>query len=411
MSRALFKMIAKEKKRQDETIELIASENFVSPNVMKAVGSCLTNKYAEGYPGHRYYGGCKYIDEIEEYCKKMWQEVFHTNYHVNVQPHSGSDANQAAYLAVLKPGDTILSMSLNDGGHLSHGSKANLSGKIYNVIHYGVTDFGYIDWGDFEEKIIKHRPKLIVLGASAYPREICFDRAKLAVESACNRIIKQQLKDDDFGEIDYSHPYKPLIMADIAHIAGLVATGFHPTPFKWCDIVTTTTHKTLRGPRGGLIFCKPELSKAIDKAVFPGIQGGPLMHVIAGKAVAAEEAQQPEYVAYIHQVILNCKAMAHVFDMHPKIKVITGGTDNHLLLLDLTETGLTGLEVEQELERHGITVNKNCIHNEKRPPTQASGIRIGTAAMTTKDWVENDAIDCANKICKIIDDMEVRNRE
>lgn len=396
MQSKVFDIIEKEQRRQETTIELIASENFVSENVKKAVGSCLTNKYAEGYPPirtsgrtGRYYGGCQYIDELEEYCCNKWREVFHTNYHINVQPHSGSQANYAAYAAILKPGDTILAMSLENGGHLTHGSKVNFSGKLYNVVFYGVTSNGYINYDDLEVMMQLHRPKLILAGASAYSRVIDFQE----IRNIMDRFSGSCAREGD--------NYKPYFMVDMAHIAGLVAVGDHPSPFGLADIVTTTTHKTLRGPRGGLIFCRPELAAAVDGAVFPGSQGGPLEHIIAGKAVAAEEACTDEYKEYIHQVVKNCKAMANEFQALG-YKVITGGTDNHLFLLDLTSTGLTGKQVQDALDDYGITLNKNCIPNETRSPVETSGIRVGTAAMTTKGYKENDFINIAHRIDEVI---------
>ena len=306
MYEVIKKLIEKEALRQSENIELIASENFVSPMVLEAMGSCLTNKYAEGYPAERssgnkgrYYGGCEVVNEIEEYCCNLWRKVFNTNYHVNVQPHSGSQANACAYAAVLNPGDTILAMNLNNGGHLSHGSPVNFSGKLYDVKFYDVDENGFIDYEDLENKIRYYRPKLVLAGASAYSRIIDFERIYKIIQS---------IKLDNF--IAFDRDYCPYFMVDMAHIAGLVAAGEHPSPFGFADIITTTTHKTLRGPRGGLIFCKPELAKKIDSAVFPGNQGGPLMHVIAAKAVCAEEAMTDEYKEYIRNVVKNCKAMA-----------------------------------------------------------------------------------------------------
>lgn len=359
---ALNELIYREKYRQEHTIELIASENFVSHNVLRAVGSVLTNKYAEGRPGKRYYGGCEIVDEIEEMCEREWLNAFSASgYHCNVQPHSGSQANAAAYAALLEPGDTILSMSLENGGHLSHGSPVNFSGKTYNVVFYGTDENGYIDMDDVYEKALKYDPKLILAGASAYPRQIDF--------FAFKRIA------DEVGAYT---------MADIAHIAGLVVARQHASPFAaGFDIVTTTTHKTLRGPRGGLIFCKNEHAKKVDSAVFPCIQGGPLMHVIAGKTVAAVEAQQPEYYRYIRDVVDNCQAMANRF-AELGFKVVTGGTDNHLLLLDLSDGDVSGKLLQDTLDRCDITLNKNCVPNEKRSPMQTSGVRIGTAAMTTR---------------------------
>lgn len=396
MESKVFDLIAAEQKRQNENIELIASENFVSENVMRAVGSCLTNKYAEGYPtvrdtGNkgRYYGGCECVDAVETYCCQKWREVFQTDYHVNVQPHSGSSANLAAYMSVLEPGDTILSMSLNNGGHLTHGSPVNFSGKLFNIIPYDVGEDGYIDYDDLEKKLIEHHPQLVLAGASAYSRIIDFARI--------GDIIKRN------SDVDY-HPY---FMVDMAHIAGLVAAGDHPTPFGVADIVTTTTHKTLRGPRGGMIFCRPELAKKVDSAVFPCTQGGPLEHVIAGKAVCAEEALTESYHDYIHQVVRNCKAMAAEF-VKLGFRIVSGGTDNHLFLLDLTDTGLSGKQVQDELDKHGITLNKNMVPGDTRSPVQTSGVRIGTAAMTTKGYREADFIHVADRIAGIIQEMQVK---
>lgn len=390
----VFELIEKEKKRQDCTIELIASENFVSENVLKAVGSCLTNKYSEGYPGNRYYGGCECVDEIERYCQKMWKQAFRTDYHVNVQPHSGSQANYAALSAVLKPGDTILAMNLSDGGHLTHGSPVNFSGKLYNVIFYGVNKEGFIDYDDVRNKIVEYQPKLLLVGASSYSRIIDFEKIYHIIDES---LMLQQQK--------HGNNVLPIYMVDMAHIAGLIISGDHPSPFGFADIITTTTHKTLRGPRGGLIFCKPEFAKKIDSSVFPGSQGGPLMHVIAGKAVAAEEACTPEYAEYIHRVVDNSKAMAYAFT-RLGYKVVTGGTDNHLFLLDLTDTGLTGKEVQEELDHYSITVNKNCIPNETKSPQETSGIRIGTAAMTTRGYSKADFMTIAYTIDRIIQNMK-----
>ena len=393
MDSKVFDIIEKEKHRQDTTVELIASENFVSENVLKAVGSCLTNKYCEGYPADhksgskgRYYGGCEYIDELEEYCCDMWRKVFNTDYHVNVQPHSGSSANLAAYMSVLKPGDTILAMSLNNGGHLTHGSSVNFSGKLFNMKFYDVDAEGFIDFNDVKNKAEEFRPKLILAGASAYSRIIDFEK---------------------FAEIAKS--VGAYFMVDMAHIAGLIAAGDHPSPFGLADIITTTTHKTLRGPRGGLIFCKPELAKKVDSTIFPGTQGGPLEHVIAGKAVAAEEACTEEFKNYIHDVVGNCKAMCDEF-ISMGYKIVTGGTDNHLFLVDLTATGLTGKEVQDELDKHHITLNKNCVPTETRSPQQASGVRIGTAAMTTKGYKKEDFIKVAHDIDKVIKEMQQRKK-
>lgn len=394
MKSRVFEIIAAEQARQNSTVELIASENFVSENVMKAVGSCLTNKYSEGYPAQRpsgnrgrFYGGCQYVDELEEYCCRQWQTVFQTDYHVNVQPHSGSSANLAAYMSVLKPGDTILAMSLNNGGHLTHGSPVNFSGKLFHMEFYGVDENGFIDYEDVRRKARECRPQLILAGASAYSRIIDFP-----------------------AFADAAREVGAYFMVDMAHIAGLVAAGDHPSPFGLADIITTTTHKTLRGTRGGLIFCKPELAKRVDSAVFPGCQGGALQHVIAGKAVTAEEASTEDFREYIHAVVRNCKAMCDEF-ISMGYKVVTGGTDNHLFLLDLTDTGLTGKAVQDELDRHGITLNKNCVPNETRSPQQTSGVRIGTAAMTTKGYTEQDFIAVARQIDRIIRDMQDMRKE
>lgn len=382
MSSKVFEIIEKEQQRQNSTVELIASENFVSKEICEAVGSCLTNKYSEGYPGKRYYGGCVNCDELESYCQETWKKVFNTDYHVNVQPHSGSNANYAGYMSIINPGDTVLSMELNNGAHLTHGSPVNFSGKLYNFVFYGVDENGYIDYNQAQELALKHRPKLIMAGASAYSRIIDFKRFREIADSV-----------------------GAYFMVDIAHIAGLVATGYHPTPFGLADIITTTTHKTLRGPRGGLIFCKPELAKKVDSAVFPGSQGGPLQHVIAGKAICAEEDLKPEYKEYIGRVVENSKVMCEQF-IKNGYKVVTGGTDNHLFLVDLTDTGLSGKEVQNELEEYGITLNKNCVPNETRSPFQTSGVRIGTPAMTTKGYGKQDFIEVANKIDKIIKKMQ-----
>lgn len=388
MASRVFDLIGQEELRQATTVELIASENFVSSDVLRAVGSCLTNKYSEGYPAHRamgnqgrYYGGCHIVDELEEYCVSKWKEVFSTDYHVNVQPHSGSSANLAAYMALLQPGDTVLSMSLSNGGHLTHGSPVNFSGRLYDLHFYDVDDDGFIDYDGMERMALALRPKLIIAGASAYSRTVDFARFAAAAQEvgAC-------------------------FMVDMAHIAGLVAAGEHPSPFGLADVITTTTHKTLRGPRGGLIFCRPELAKKVDSAVFPGTQGGPLQHVIAGKAVAAEEALTPAFRAYARSVVANCRAMAAEF-MAMGYRVVTGGTDNHLFLLDLTDTGLTGKEVQEELDRCGITLNKNCVPGDRRSPFQTSGVRIGTAAMTTRGYTAEDFCRIARRIDEVIRGM------
>lgn len=381
-------LIEKEYNRQKNNIELIASENYCSEAVLAACGSCLSWKYAEGYPyvrttgnTSRYYGGTKYVDELEEYCCDLWKKVFDTDYHVNVQPHSGSQANFAAYKALINTGDTILSMSLDNGGHLTHGSSVNFSGKLYDMVFYDVDERGFIDMEDVRNKALECKPKLILAGASAYSRIIDFKGfAEIAKEVGAYFIV------------------------DMAHIAGLVAGGEHPTPFGYADIVTTTTHKTLRGPRGGLIFGRPELAKKIDSAVFPYAQGGPLEHIIAGKAVCAEEALRPEYKEYAHQVVLNCAALCDEF-LKMGYDIITGGTENHLFLLDLSKFSFSGKELQERLDEVGITLNKNCVPNEKRTPKETSGVRIGTAPMTTRGYKEDDFREVARKIDKVIKEM------
>ena len=399
-------LIRIEAERQQKNIELIASENYPSDAVRATMASCLTAKYAEGYPEcprysgrqGRYYGGCQVVDQIEEYCCNKWREVFNTDYHVNVQPHSGTQANISAYMAVLKPGDTILSMSLENGGHLSHCSPVNISGKIFNHVEYRVDKNGFIDYEDFEQKIRFYHPQLVLVGASAYSRIIDFKRMKEIIDAI-------QLE----GMIERNDNYRPYFMVDMAHIAGLIAGGCHPSPFGLADIITTTVHKTLRGPRGGLIFCKPELAKKIDGAVFPTNQGGPLMHVIAGKAVCAEEALTPEFKNYAKQVVLNSKAMCNEFQ-NLGYKIVSGGTDNHLFLIDLTYNypNLTGREVQEELDRYNITLNKNCIPNDSRSPMETSGLRIGTPAMTTKGWTSVEFRECARQIDQIIKELDKR---
>ena len=371
----------KELRRQASTVELIASENFVSPRVLKYLGSEFTNKYTEGYPGKRYYGGCEFYDKLETYCQELWKDVFSTTYHVNVQPHSGTSANLAAISAVVNPGETILSMSLDSGGHLSHGALVSQVGKLYNIVNYGVDDDGWIDYDKVAKLADQCQPKLIICGASAYSRKIDYIR---------------------FAEIARS--VNAYLLADIAHVAGLIAANKLPSPFGYADIITSTTQKTLRGPRGGLIFCVPELAKKIDSAVFPGTQGGSLMNVIAAKAACAEEALEPEFVDYIDEVMYNAKAMAARFMSHG-YNVITDGTDNHMFLVDLQGTGLTGIDVQNELERNGITLNKNAIPNDPLPPSKTSGIRIGTPAMTTRGWKSYNFCECADNICKTLDEM------
>lgn len=361
----IYNIINKEIKRQEENIELIASENFVSDAVLEAVGSILTNKYAEGYPEARYYGGCENIDEIEKLAIDRAKQLFGAE-HVNVQPHSGSQANMAVYMAVLSPQDTVLGMDLSNGGHLTHGSKVNFSGKLYNFMSYGVDDEGYINYDDVLSKAMEFKPKLIVAGASAYPRAIDFAKFR-----------------------DIADKVGAYLMVDMAHIAGLVCTGEHMSPVPYADFVTTTTHKTLRGPRSGLILCKKEYAKIIDKTIFPGIQGGPLEHVIAGKAVCFGEALKPEFKEYAHMVVLNAKALASHLISHG-FNLVSGGTDNHLMLIDLRNKGLTGKEATELLDEVGITVNKNAVPNDPERPTITSGIRIGTAAVTTKGLKEED---------------------
>ncbi len=353
-----------EYQRQQDGIELIASENFASPAVMAAMGTVLTNKYAEGYPAKRYYGGCQCVDVVEELARKRACELFGAE-HANVQPHSGAQANTAVYFAFLKPGDTVLGMSLAHGGHLTHGSPVNLSGAFFNFVPYGVSaETGKIDYDEFEKLAKEHQPKLIVAGASAYPRIIDFERiAKIAKSVGA------------------------LFMVDMAHIAGLVAAGLHPSPVPYADIVTTTTHKTLRGPRGGLILCKEEYAKAIDKAIFPGTQGGPLEHIIAAKAVCFGEALKPEFKEYQKQVVANAKALEKKL-LEEGINLVSGGTDNHLLLLDLRGTGITGKELEHRLDEVHITVNKNAIPDDPEKPFVTSGIRVGTPAATTRGFKE-----------------------
>ena len=371
----------KELRRQASTVELIASENFVSPRVLKYLGSEFTSKYTEGYPGKRYYGGCEFYDELETYCQELWKDVFSTTYHVNVQPHSGTSANLAAISAVVNPGETILSMSLDCGGHLSHGARVSQVGKLYNIVNYGVDDDGWIDYDKVAELANQCQPKLIICGASAYSRKIDYIR---------------------FAEIARS--VNAYLLADIAHVAGLIAANKLPSPFGYADIITSTTQKTLRGPRGGLIFCIPELAKKIDSAVFPGTKGGSLMNVIAAKAACAEEVLEPEFIDYIDEVMYNAKAMAERFMFHG-YNVITGGTDNHMFLVDLRGTGLTGIDVQNELERNDITLNKNAIPNDPLPPSKTSGIRIGTPAMTTRGWKSYNFCECADNICKTLDEM------
>ncbi|HET7275267.1 MAG TPA: serine hydroxymethyltransferase [Longimicrobiaceae bacterium] len=374
----IHRLLIAEAQRQEDQLEMIASENFVSQAVLQAMGSVLTNKYAEGYPGKRYYGGCEVVDEVERLAQERLLALFGGD-HANVQPHSGAQANMAAYFALIEPGDTILGMNLSEGGHLTHGSPVNFSGRLYNVVAYGVRpDDHRIDYAEVRELALKHRPKLIVAGASAYPRIIDFEVfSEIARESGARLLV------------------------DMAHIAGLVATGDHPNPVPHADIVTSTTHKTLRGPRGGLIICTEEHAKAVNKQIFPGIQGGPLMHVIAGKAVAFEEALRPDFKDYSGQVIANAQALGeglleHGFDL------VSGGTDNHLLLVDLRSKGVTGKVAEKALEAGGITVNKNTVPGETESPFVTSGVRIGTPALTTRGLGVGEMRDIASMIDRII---------
>ncbi len=378
----ISELIQLEKDRQNNGLELIASENFVSPAVLAAVGSVLTNKYAEGYPGARYYGGCEVVDEVEREAIRLAKELFGAE-HANVQPHSGSGANMAAYFALLEPGDTVLAMDLNNGGHLTHGAAVSFSGRMYNFVHYGVDENGYIDYDDVKKKAEEFHPKAIVAGASAYSRIIDFP--------AFRRIA------DEVGAY---------LIVDMAHIAGLVAAGEHPSPVPYADVVTTTTHKTLRGPRGGMILCKEAYRKAINSAVFPRIQGGPLMHVIAGKAVCLEEASQPEFKVYAKQIRANAKAMVEAFQQRGAT-IVSGGTDNHVFLLDVMGSfGMTGLDAQQKLVEMRITTNKNMIPHDTQKPKFASGLRIGTPAVTTRGLKEADCREIAGIICDVLSGHE-----
>ena len=356
----------KELDRQRHNIELIASENIVSEAVLKAMGSVLTNKYAEGYPGKRYYGGCECVDIVENIARDRAKKLFGAE-HVNVQPHSGAQANLAVYFALLNPGDTVLGMSLAEGGHLTHGSPVNMSGKYYNFVPYGInSETGRLDYDALETLVKEHKPKLVVAGASAYPRVIDFERIA-----------------------NIAHANGALLMVDMAHIAGLVAAGLHPSPFPFADIVTTTTHKTLRGPRGGMIMCKEEFAKAIDKAIFPGTQGGPLMHIIAGKAVCFGEALKPGFKEYQKQVLANSKALADAL-LGYGFDLVSGGSDNHLILVDLRTFNVTGKEMEKKLDEVRITANKNAIPNDPQSPFITSGVRLGTPAVTSRGFDEDD---------------------
>lgn len=368
--------------RQRRNLELIASENIVSPAVMAAMGSILTNKYAEGYPGKRYYGGCQYVDIVEEIARKRACELFGAD-HANVQPHSGAQANMAVYFALLKPGDTVMGMNLAEGGHLTHGSPVNMSGSYFNFVPYGVDpDTHYIDYEKLHAQAMEVKPKMIVAGASAYPRVIDFEKLR----AIC----------DDCGAY---------LMVDMAHIAGLVAAGQHPNPVPWADVVTTTTHKTLRGPRGGLILCKEEYAKAIDKAIFPGTQGGPLMHIIAGKAVCFGEALKPEFKDYGRRIVENAQALANGL-LSRGLKLVSGGTDNHLMLLNLTGMELTGKELEHRLDEVYITANKNTVPNEQRSPFVTSGVRLGTPAVTTRGLNTEDMDVIAQCIAMVVEDFD-----
>jgi glycine hydroxymethyltransferase len=370
--------IKSETRRQAQNIELIASENFVSEAVLEAQGCIMTNKYAEGYPGNRYYGGCEFVDVAENLAIERCKKLFGAD-HVNVQPHSGTQANMAVYFAAVQPGDTVLGMNLSHGGHLSHGSPANFSGKFYKIVAYGVDrETETIDYDEVKKLAREHKPKLIVVGASAYPRIIDFTKFREAA--------------DEVGAV---------IMADIAHIAGLVATGLHPTPIPVCEYVTTTTHKTLRGPRGGLIMCKQDYAKTLNSRVFPGSQGGPLMHIIAAKAVALKEALAPEFKEYQKQIIKNAQAMADELK-NQGFRLVSGGTDNHLMLVDLTSAGVTGKEAQETLDRAGITVNKNGIPFDTKGPQVTSGIRIGTPAVTTRGMKESEMRLIASCIADVI---------
>ncbi|HHX73350.1 MAG TPA: serine hydroxymethyltransferase [Firmicutes bacterium] len=370
--------LAGEKKRQQDHLELIASENYVSRAVLEAQGSVLTNKYAEGYPGKRYYGGCEHVDVVEELARTRAQQLFGAD-HTNVQPHSGASANLAVYLATLKPGDTILGMNLAHGGHLTHGAPVSISGKYFRAVSYGVSrESGYLDYDEVETLAQKYKPRLLVAGASAYPRIIDF--------AAFRQIA------------DRAGAY---LMVDMAHIAGLVAAGIHPSPVPHAEFVTTTTHKTLRGPRGGMILCRREYAAAVDKAVFPGLQGGPLMHVIAAKAVSLKEALQPDFAVYAKQVVANARTLASCLLAHG-FNLVSGGTDNHLLLVDLRNKGLTGRQAEEALGRAGITVNKNTVPFDTESPFVTSGIRIGTAAVTTRGMKEREMEEIAVLIARIL---------
>jgi len=384
----IAEMMGKELKRQRDNLELIASENIVSEAVMAAMGSVLTNKYAEGYPGKRYYGGCEFVDQIENVCIERAKELFGAKY-ANVQPHSGSQANFAAYMALCKPGDTVLGMDLSNGGHLTHGAAANFSGKFYNIVSYGCDpETGLIDYDVVRDLALKHQPKMIIAGASAYPRAIDFKKFR-EIADECGAYL----------------------MVDMAHIAGLVAAGEHPTPIPYAHITTTTNHKTLRGPRGGMIFTNDEaIAKKINSAIFPGGQGGPLMHVIAAKAVALGEALKPEFKEYQHAVADNAKAMAEVL-MNNGVQLISGGTDNHLMLVDLKNEPISGRVFEERLDEVRITVNKNKIPGDPRPASETSGIRVGTPAVTARGFRRPEAIEVANILTLALQDFDAKKSE
>ena len=385
----IWAYIQKEKERQENTIELIASENFTSKEVMEAMGTVLTNKYAEGYPKKRYYGGCENVDAIEQLAIDRVKKLFGAEY-ANVQPHSGAQANMAAYQAILQPGDTVIGMSLENGGHLTHGSPVNQSGKLYNFVPYGVKEDGRINYDELRQLIFEYKPRLVLAGASAYPRIIDFKAIRESVDAYNESIgISTEPKVLSDEDIKYIEKHKCYFMVDMAHIAGLVAAGLHPSPVPYADIVTSTTHKTLRGPRGGIILAKSELGKKLNSAVFPGTQGGPLEHVIAAKAVCFEEALQPEFKLYQRQIVENCKVLAEGL-VACGFNLVSGGTDNHLIVIDLRNKGITGLEAQQRLEELGITVNKNAVPKDTEKPMITSGIRLGTAAVTTRGFTEDD---------------------
>jgi len=399
-------LIEEERKRQENEICLIASENYMSEGVMDACGSVLINKYAEGYPEHRYYGGCSVVDKIETIAIERAKQLFNCKW-ANVQPNSGSQANQAVYLALCNPGDTILGMDLNAGGHLTHGCKASSSGKLYNAVSYGLDENGYINYDEIKEKLYSKHPRLLIVGASAYPRIIDFERIRKIVDEY-NDFIEDN---DNLAGWEKEKKACGLIqkcyyMVDMAHIAGLVATGLHPSPLPYADVVTSTVQKTLRSGRGGLILSNDEeLGKKIDKAVFPGIQGGPLMNMIAGKAVGFGEALEPSFKAYQEQVLKNIKAMEEVF-RHRGVDMISGGTDNHMILLDLRSKNISGKELEDALSTIGIVVNKNAVKDDPKPKTETSGIRLGTPSITTRGALERDCIWVASQICDMIDLMK-----